>query len=142
MSHGFLLNSARDIEITYIANVKFKKFKNNRCNEKTPSDRARRVIRILLRLKRVINNFHSNRGKKRLNLSQIFTLDCWVLLEKAINTLIYKKVDGEYILQRRIAILLKYSIEDGCRHLISFYTMYRYIVLIRLLKNDKILLTA
>ena len=116
---------AKDIEITYIGNFAFKKYKNNRCNKKTPSDRARRVIRILIRLKKIISNFHSTRGKKELNLSQIFSLDSWILLEKAINSLIYKKVGNQYTLQRRIAILLKYAIEDGCKLIISFYTMYR-----------------
>lgn len=108
---------ANDIELQYIANFKYKKLKMNRSNEKSPSDGARRMIRIITRFKIIYNEDFQN----NCTLSEILNLDNWSKMEKTIKKLIY----GEVNLKRGIAIQLRVGIEFSCNALQSFYTMYR-----------------
>ena len=106
-----------------------------RSNRKTPSNRARKIIRILGRLKYLFNlNFNKGKAeKKEIFLSELLNLDCWSTTHKIINNIIYKKdEDGKSSIKPGIANELKSGIDFACQHVIKTkMTLETYIQLRR-----------
>ena len=71
-----------DIELTYIGNMCFQKVKLTRTNKNNPSIRARKLIRILGRLKQKVNK---NNIQNKLTFSQMFSLKHWSLVHACIK---------------------------------------------------------
>ena len=100
----------------------FQKIKLTQTNKNNPSNRARKLIRILGRLKQKVNK---NEDQNKLTFSRMFLLKHWSLVHKCINKLIYNKVEGKNVLKRGIVVALKNSIIFACDALIFFYLMNR-----------------